>query len=449
MESPRLMDRLDTTHLFMRADLSHFPLHPLSNLTFIGVLIIFQFISWISPSYARENENNLTELHSKATKVFLDVQSYQDYIKTEIPFVNYVRDRKEAQVHILLTQQETGSGGDEYTLTFIGQQNFTGLDDTLKYVSQQMDQEEIIRQGIVRIMKIGLIRYVSKTPVADNISIEYSQRTNPAAVVDRWDYWVFNIDTYGELNGEESSKELLLDGSFSADRVTPDWKISLNVNAEYNKEEYETDERTISSYIRSQNFRLLVIKSLGEHWSTGIYGSAESSIFSNTKSSYSLAPAIEFNVFPYSESTRKEFLILYRAGFTDIRYDEETIYDKMHEKLFAEKLSCTLEIKEKWGSVSTTLEGSHYIHDFRKNYLRFHTNTNIRLFEGFSLNIHGNISKINDQLSLPKEGVTEEEILLHQKQLATQYDYFISIGLRYTFGSIYSNVVNPRFGDID
>ena len=50
---------------------------------------------------------------------------------------------------------------------------------------------------------------------------------------------------------------------------------------------------------------------------------------------------------------------------------------------------------------------------------------------------------------LPKEGATEEEILLHQRQLATQYDYFASVGLRYTFGSIYSNVVNPRFGGND
>jgi len=44
---------------------------------------------------------------------------------------------------------------------------------------------------------------------------------------------------------------------------------------------------------------------------------------------------------------------------------------------------------------------------------------------------------------------TEEEILLEQRQLATQYDYFLSLGLRYTFGSIYSNVVNPRFGGLD
>jgi hypothetical protein len=53
---------------------------------------------------------------------------------------------------------------------------------------------------------------------------------------------------------------------------------------------------------------------------------------------------------------------------------------------------------------------------------------------------------IHDQLALRKGDLSQEDVLLHRKQLSTQYDYFGSIGLRYTFGSIFSNVVNPRFG---
>ncbi len=409
-------------------------------------IIIFSWLLSCSTAFSQQGEHNLAELHEKATKVFLDIRRYQEYIKTEIPFVNYVRDRKEAQVHILLTEQKTGSGGTEYTLTFIGQQEFVGLDDTLKCVTNQMDSEELIRRGIVRTIKMGLVRYVSKTPIAREISITYTQRTDPAAVVDRWDYWVFNIETESQIEGEESSKDLSLEGSFAADRVTPYWKIALDIRADYDKEKYETDERTISSYTRSQEFEGLVVKSRGEHWSAGMYGSARSSLYSNTKFSWELAPALEYNVFPYSESTRREFRILYTVGYTNFHYHEVTLYDKLRENLFDETLSGTFEIKEKWGSISSTLEGSHYFNDFSKNRLRLHCEINLRLFEGFSLNVHGNISKIHDQLSLPKEGATEEEVLLHQRQLATQYDYFMSIGLRYTFGSIYSNVVNPRFG---
>ena len=418
------------------------------NLFFVsGVVICFSFIN-ISPSLSQENES--FDRQKEATKVFLDVdRDYQEYVKTEIPFVNYVRDRKEAQVHILLTKEPTGSRGTEYTLTFIGQQNYVGQDDTLKCTSQQLDTEEIIRRNLVRTMKLGLIRYTLKTPLAEDISINYTKRADPTMVVDKWDYWVFNIESNGRYNAEESSKELSLESSFSADRVTPYWKMSLEIDADYNKEEYKTDDRTISSYTRSQELQGLVVKSRGEHWSAGFYSSVLSSIYSNTKFSYTVAPAIEFNVFPYSESTRRELRILYKIDYTDVRYNEETIFDEIHERLFDESLSGTLEIKEKWGSASTTLEGSHYFHDFSKNNLRLHCDITFRLFEGFSLNFHGNVSRIHNQLSLPKEDATEEEILLHQRQLETQYDYFASIGLRYTFGSIYSNVVNPRFGSGD
>ncbi len=153
----------------------------------------------------------------------------------------------------------------EYTLTFIGQHNYAGLDDTLTCVTQQMDPEEIVRRGIVRTIKKGLIRYVSRTPLAEDIFIEYRQRKDPTEVVDKWDYWVFNFDTSSRYNAEESSEELSLEGSFSADRVTPDWKISFAIDAEYDKEEYDTDERTISSYTRSQEFEGLTVKSIGEH----------------------------------------------------------------------------------------------------------------------------------------------------------------------------------------
>ncbi|UCD38924.1 MAG: hypothetical protein JSW54_05455, partial [Fidelibacterota bacterium] len=55
------------------------------------------------------------------------------------------------------------------------------------------------------------------------------------------------------------------------------------------------------------------------------------------------------------------------------------------------------------------------------------------------------IARINDQLSLLKRDFSMEEILLGSKQLATDFSYWGSIGVSYHFGSIYSNVVNPRF----
>jgi hypothetical protein len=74
--------------------------------------------------------------------------------------------------------------------------------------------------------------------------------------------------------------------------------------------------------------------------------------------------------------------------------------------------------------------------------------TDITLFRGFSFTLNGSASRIHDQLYLSKDEATPEEILVRQRQLLTSYRYFLSVGVRYTFGSIYNNVVNPRFNGL-
>jgi hypothetical protein len=69
----------------------------------------------------------------------------------------------------------------------------------------------------------------------------------------------------------------------------------------------------------------------------------------------------------------------------------------------------------------------------------------IRIFKGLSLSIRGRYERIHDQLGLPLGDASIDEILLRRRELATNYDYDFSVGFRFTFGSVYSNVVNPRF----
>jgi hypothetical protein len=72
----------------------------------------------------------------------------------------------------------------------------------------------------------------------------------------------------------------------------------------------------------------------------------------------------------------------------------------------------------------------------------------LRVAKGLQVSFYGGASLIHDQLGLIKEAyLTNEAIILQRKELATQYQYYSQIGLTYTFGSIYNNVVNPRFGN--
>jgi len=393
---------------------------------------------------------SIEELKKSAPRVFIDCGSCDlDYIKTEIPFVNYVRERKEADVHVLITTLSTGSGGREYTLTFIGQNGFQGQEDVLKYFSHKTDSEEEIRSGLTEVLKLGLMPYVNQTPISQKISLEYQKPTTPAATtVDKWKSWVFNLSTSGYFNGEQAHSSQSVYGSFSANKVTRDIKFNLSFSASYNHDDYTYEDQSLESNSHSYGGSGLLVSSLGEHWSAGFFYSVSSSTYSNYRLKINISPAIEFDLFPYSQSTRKQLRFLYKIGPGYASYFEETLYNKTREALLSESLSITLDLREKWGSISTSVEGSHYFHDLSKHNVSIFSTVSLNLIKGLNAYVFGGTSLIHDQLSLPKGGATWEEVLLQRKMLATSYDYFVAVGFSYSFGSIFTNVVNPRFGSV-
>ncbi len=80
--------------------------------------------------------------------MFLDCRACDfNYLRQEIQFVDYVRDRTDADVHVLATTQRTGAGGTEYVFKFIGLGRFAGVNDELKFTAQQTSTTEERRIG--------------------------------------------------------------------------------------------------------------------------------------------------------------------------------------------------------------------------------------------------------------------------------------------------------------
>jgi hypothetical protein len=128
-------------------------------------------------------------------------------------------------------------------------------------------------------------------------------------------------------------------------------------------------------------------------------------------------------------------------------YYEETLFDRKRDDLLQHVLRADTEIRQAWGEINVTAEYSQFLNELSKDRLQIWGWLSLNLFEGFSFDIGGGYSKINDQINLPKRDLTLEEILLRRAELATEYAYNFSIGISYTFGAIYNNIVNPRFGD--
>ena len=324
------------------------------------------------------------------------------------------------------------------------------MDDTLTYTTNADQTNTIEREKRTNMLKMGLMRYVAKTPLFEEIEINHTGNLEEQEVVDNWNNWVFSISTEPRFDSEETNKELFLRNSLNISKVTPDIKLEIEMDHFYNREKFiedvGTENETVNVYKTSDLIiENLFVKSLSEHWSAGLRWDIGSSTRENYNLATNILPSVEYDIFPYSEATHRQLRILYGAGLQANNYIDTTVFNKVKENLFLQRLNVAFEVRKKWGSIAVMLVGSNYFHDFSKNRIQLNSSLNIRIFKGLSVEIEGGVAHINDQLNLKKGGITEAERLLRLRELATRYRINGGIELTYTFGSIYNNVVNPRF----
>lgn len=385
-----------------------------------------------------------------ALRVFLDCSACDDnYLRTEITFVEYVRDRSDADVHLLVTTQGTGGGGIEYAIKYIGLGRFSGVDQSLKHFSPQTESADERRAGLAATLRLGLVRYASETPLAPRLKVSFDAPPKSAAAAplhDPWNFWIFRIGSSGSLEGQESGHEQRITGSLSANRTTDAWKMNFNWSGNFAEEKFVLDEgETYTSVSRNVQANALAAKSLTEHWSSGVVGAYQSSIYSNYELRTRVGGGLEYDVFPYSESTRRILTLLYTVGWEHADYQEITIYGKDEEDLLDHRFETTLGLRQPWGSSSASFELVQYLSQPDKYRLSMYGNLNVRVFRGFSVDLFAEASRRRDQLSLRRGDATNEEILVRQRELATGYQYDFGFGVSYSFGSIFNSIVNPRF----
>ncbi len=414
---------------------------------FARALAILALTGLTTASYSEPIPANVDSTAAGAAKVYIDCPDCDfDFIKTHITFVNFVRDRSEADIHILITTRSTAAGGREFTVEFIGRKSFGLMFDTLKYYSQLADTEEAIREGLAKTLKLGLVRYVARTPVAADVAVSYSKSALTTAKIDKWNYWVFSIDANTYFNGEKSRSYVFYNTSLEARRTTEENRIGFLIWGNYNESNYDYGTTKFKSISRSKGLNAGWTIGLGDQWSIAFGTDLWSSSYDNYKSVWELSPSLEYNLFPYSQSTSRQLRLVYSPNLRYHDYELETIYDKLSEWIGQQQLRVTLELVEPWGSVETYITASHNLPETSRNRISVGGDLSLRLVKGLALTMNGRYARIHDQINLAKGNVSQEDVLLQRRQLATGYEYYGSVGVRYSFGSIYNNVVNPRFG---
>jgi hypothetical protein len=391
-------------------------------------------------------------LMTAVLRVFLDCSSgcHDEFLREEVELAEYVRDRADADVHVLVTRAETSAGGEEYTFAFIGLGRFQATSRTLKVTIDAGESDERVRRQLASALTAGLLSYLTGETLPQGLHVTAtvdSSQPAAAAADDRWRRWIFSVNGYLNFDAEESTSESNWGLSTGADRITPQWKLSIGVETNESKDEFDLDDGSRLSVTRKDwSVRGLAVKSLGEHWSAGATAHVRSSTFDNIEHDIRVAPAIEWNFFPYSMYTRRQFRVLYSAGVSRSSYYEETLLGKFRESRAREELSATYEQREPWGTIEGRAIASNYFPGFEHHRFEVDSEVEIRITRGLSVNIELSASRIRDQLSLPRRDASSEEVLLRLRQLQSGFETRVEFGLEYRFGSRFAAIVNPRFG---
>lgn len=401
--------------------------------------------------------NSQSSNNNKKLQVFLDcANSWCDmtYIRSEINIIDFQRDRIASDVHVLVTSQSTGSGGQNYQMIFYGQNRFSQITDTLSFNIEPNSTDVEVRDIYLQYFKIGLTPFIAKTGYAKSFKIEMKsedkkEETKQEATKDPWNYWVYRVGLNGNLNADRNYKSNRFNGSFSLNRTTEDLKVEFNLNAGKNKSIFEIDNGTTIDKFEVNNSDLnighFLVKSINDHWSYGYELNYSKSTFSNNKNRLYLRAAAEYNIFKYKEVNNKFFTISYGFDVRRNNYTDTTVYNKTSETLYGHSLQTSVTFNKKWGSFNTGINYSNYFHNWQLNNLSINLNLNVRITGGLSVYMYSFGGLIHDQVYLPKGGATEQEILTRRRQLESAYNIYTGFGINYRFGSKINNFVNPRF----
>lgn len=389
----------------------------------------------------------------EAIRVFLDCNTFCDFdhLRREITYVNWARDRQDADVHLIITSQRTGGGGREYRLRFIGLDAFKDASDEITFATAQSDSEDEIRRKQTQRIGLGLVRYVARSRLADRLQLSYTAPAGGDSAAsqtprDPWNLWVFTLGTSGHLVSQSRQGSNYLSGSFRARRVSDKWKVRVEVQGSRFKSRYELDDTTtVRSSTSEYNASALLVRSIGRHWSLGLNAGARRSSVENYDLLTRFAPGIEYDLFPYSESSRRQLVFVYEVAVSHANYTEETIFSKFRETRLSQAVTVALEAVQPWGGVEGRFTGLNYLDNWSQNRLSIDGGINLRLVRGLQLSLNASYSRVRDQISLVKADLTDQDVLLQLKQLKTSYTVLGAISLSYTFGSKFNNVVNPRF----
>ena len=405
-------------------------------------------------------------------RVFLDCQSRNcdsNHFRTEIPWVNWVRERTDSDIHVIFTSTGVGGGGMQYTFDFIGLNRMEGRNDQLTYTEAGTDVRAETMDGLAQTFMLGLLRYAVEAGQGGELALRFTGNRNGLAPTcapdaidcaegengsrdglidfgDPWNFWTFRFGLSGNMDIQERRSEQRLNPTLTANRVTDDWKVDVSFWSNLRRQKLQlSDGRVVRNDQDSWRLSSIIVRSITDHVSLGTDTRAFNSISQNQRTRIALTPAVEWNYYPYAQANRRQLITHYGAGLEFSNYYETTLFGLDDELRPTHRFALQYRAREPWGNAGVGFDASQYLHDLDLFSFGLNGEISYRIGRGLELSLSGDASRVNDQIHVPRGNFSDEDILLGRVSLPTGYRYQASVGLGYRWGSSFTNVVNNRF----
>jgi hypothetical protein len=406
------------------------------------------FLFVISSFSLRAQKTDSTSL----LKLFFDCKADfcdDDFFRQQLPYLNFVFDRRLSDAYVLMTSQENGSGGNTFAMYFFDKSNFNSCLDTIWTSIPDNTSDSDTRTALLSSLNKGLLPFLMKTPLSDKINYTVEFKSNAIQEQtknDKWNFWSFNINASGNGSVDANYRSYEADFNLSASRVTDKLKVRAGhySGLDYNRNKTDDTTFAINRQYYGGFFNDLAI-SINDHWAYGYFINLFRGTFDNFKLFTNIGPAVEYNVFSVKEATRRQLRIVNRFTLRRNEYYRTTIFDKKQETRFVNSIMVLYNQVENWGSLNARFGYFQHLHDIRIYRLTLLPEIQVNLIKGLSINLGGLVSLQRDQINLPKVEASAEDINLRRFALQSSYRLNGFVGFSYRFGSIYNNVINPRF----
>lgn len=370
-----------------------------------------------------------------------------NFIRQNIRSVSHVRDQALADVYVLINQTFTPASR-LFNISLQGLNEFEGINNHFEHPITRTQTSQEQNEELVHVLRIALAPYLLHR-MSDALTLEIASDSGkshtPEEEVDKWRNWIFSIAGRFNLNEQDTRKQSSVTLRFDGDKVTENWRVRLDGRFRRNILKIsEEGQEPFSSRVENEFIGGSVVKSLSNHWSAGVFSSFFSNTADNLNSRVNTSLALEYNFFDYQEVLTREMTIAYRVGMNWQEYQDPTIFDRLEDSFGSQSLAIEIRFRRNWGNFFSTIRGSHFLHNFKRNRLSIDNSASVRVWKGLTVQLNAEFNIIRDQINLPKGEASLEDVILQQRAIAKSYDLFVGTGINYTFGSIFNNILNTR-----